>query len=91
MISSPNFLARANSSSAIRAIAVLAENFDQHAGGLQSGHPGQVDGAFGVPGAAQHAPFLGHQRIEMARPNEIRGLGLRIDDLLDRSSPAPAR
>ncbi len=72
---------------AIRAVAVLAEDLNQHAGRLQAGHTGEIDGAFGVSGAPQHAPFLRHQWIKVAGPNEIGRFRLRIDDFVDRARP----
>ena len=68
-------------------IAALAEDFDQCAGRFDAGHPGQIDGALGMPGTPQHAALLGHQRIKMARPHEVGRLGVRVEDLADRPGP----
>ena len=57
---------------AIGPIAVVVEDFAQHAAGRQPGHPGQIDGGLGVPGTAQHAAFLGHQRKQVARAGRSR-------------------
>ena len=65
------------------AVGDLAE----HAGGRQAGQPGQVDRGLGMPGAAEHAPFLGHQRKQVAGPDEVAGLGRRVDDRPDRPRP----
>ena len=43
-------------------IAVGVEDFAQDARRLQSRHADHVDGRLGMPGPAQHAAFLGHQR-----------------------------
>ncbi len=72
-------------------IAALAENFDQHAGRLQPGHPGQIDRALGVAGPPQHAPLLGHQRVKMPGTNEIGRLRLRVEDFDDRPCPLRRR
>ena len=47
--------------------------------------------ALGMAGAAQHAPFLGHQRKQMAGPDEIGRLAGRIDDRPDRVGPLLGR
>ena len=87
MISRWNRSARAYSSSRRGAVAALAEDFDQHAGRLQAGHPRQVDGTFGMARPAQHAAFLGHQRVEMARADEVGRLAVGIEDFADRLGP----
>ena len=73
-------------------IAALAEDFDQHAGRLQAGHPGQIDGALGVPGAPQHAalPWPPADRDGPGR-TKSDGLRLRIEDRVDRRRPLLAR
>ena len=87
MISRPMRLGQGVKLFAVGPVAAGAEDFDQHAGGLQSGHPGQIDGALGVPGPPQHAAFLRHQRIEVAGPDEIGRLAGRVENLLDRPGP----
>ena len=73
------------------AVAVGIEDFAEHAGGPQAGHAGQIDRGLGMAGAAQHAPFLGNQRGDVARPHEIGGLAGRVDDGLDRGRPLLGR
>ena len=68
-------------------IAALAEDFDQDAGRLQTGHPRQVDRALGMPGTPQDAAFLRHQRVKVARPDKIGWFGLRIEDFADGHGP----
>ena len=45
----------------------------------QTGKPGQVDRAFGLPGAFQHTTFVCAERKDMPGPGQISGSGLRID------------
>ena len=63
------------------------EDFAQHAGGQQAGHARQVDGRFGVSGAAEHAAFLGHERKQVAGPNEVGRLARRVANRPDRRRP----
>ena len=59
----------------------------QDAGGRQARQAGEVDGRLGVPGAAEHAALLGHQREQMPRTHQVRGPRGRIDNGSDRSRP----
>ena len=67
------------------------EDFAQHAGGQQPGHAGQIDGRFGVSGAAEHAALFGHERKQVARAIEIGRLAVRIANRLDRRRPFGGR
>ena len=91
MISQVELLGQGEEFLARRPVAVFGEDFAQHAGRLQAGHPGQIDGALGVAGPAQHAAFLGHQEGDVAGPDEIAGLARRIDDRQDRRRPLRRR
>ena len=70
-----------------RALPAVGQDFAEHAGGQQASHAGQIDGRFGVSGAAQHAAFLGHQRKHVAGPKEVVRLALRVDQRQDRGRP----
>ena len=54
---------------------------------MQAGHARQVDGRFGVSGAAEHAAFFGHEREQVAGAGEVGRLAGRVADRLDRAGP----
>ena len=56
--------------------AVVVHHFADHAAGLEPGHARQVAGSLGVAGAGQGAARLGHQREDMARADDVFGLGI---------------
>ncbi|MNM93375.1 hypothetical protein D3C81_1057480 [compost metagenome] len=64
--------------------SVFLDDLTDHAGRIGAAHPGQVDRRFRMTGAPQHAPLFGNQREHMARPAEVRSLGVRIHDGLNR-------
>jgi hypothetical protein len=59
--------------------AVVAHDFANHAGGVESSHAGQVDGGFGLAGADEHSPFAGAEGKDVAGAGEVAGGGLGID------------
>ena len=65
------------------AVGDLAED----AGGRQAGQAGEVDRRLGMPGAAEHAPLLGHQGEQVPGPHQVARPGLRVDDHADGARP----
>ncbi len=63
--------------------AVIAHDFADDAGGVESGHAGEIDGGFGLPGADQDAAFAGAQRKDVAGAHQVRGARGGIDGDLD--------
>ena len=59
--------------------------------GREPGQPRQIDGAFGLPRALQHAALLRLQGENMAGPRQIAGLRLRIDRHMNRRGPIRGR
>ena len=59
--------------------------------GIESGQPGQIHGAFGLPRALQHTALLCFQRENMAGPRQVAGLGFRIDRHMNRRGPIRRR
>jgi hypothetical protein len=53
----------------------------------QSSHPYQVDRRFGMASPSEHAPLLGDQGKEMARPGQILRHGCGINDGSNRPRP----
>ena len=47
--------------------AVVVHDLADHAGGIKSGKPRDVDGGLGMSGADKHAAILGDQREDVAR------------------------
>ena len=72
-------------------IARGVEDLAQHAGGVQSGQPRQIDGRLRVACPPQHAAFLGHQRQDVTRSDEIPRLSLRADQFPDRATTLAGR
>ena len=64
--------------------AVVVHHLADHAGRDQAGQTRQVDARLGVPGALEHAPGLGLERVDVAGLDEIAGTAVRVDRHLDR-------
>ncbi|CAM2151826.1 hypothetical protein PT2222_270025 [Paraburkholderia tropica] len=69
---------------AARHRAVRIHQFAQHAGGLQTGERRQVDGAFGMAAAREHAARLRAQREHVAGAHDVGGLRAGRDGRADR-------
>ena len=67
--------------------AGAVEDLAEDAGRRQAGQPRQVDRRLGMAGAAEHAPLLGHQREQMAGPDQVVRPGRRVDDRPHRPRP----
>ena len=91
MISKWCFSARIIELVAVGAVAVVGQHFAKHARRLEPRHAGQVHGGLGVTGPAEHAAFLGDQRKEVPRTDEVAGLARRIEDRQDRGRPLLGR
>ena len=61
--------------------AVVVHDLADHGRRLQAGHPREVDGAFGVTVALEHAALGGAQRERVARACEVARLGVRVDQV----------
>ena len=72
-------------------VAVLVDDLAQHAGRVQPGHAGQVDGGLGVAGPLEHAALAVAQREDVAGPGEVAGPGRRVDERLDGGGPVGGR
>jgi hypothetical protein len=72
---------------AVGPVAGLVEDFAQHAGRMEAGHAGQVDGRFGVAGAAEYTALLGHERLDVAGAGEVGRLARGVAEGLDRAGP----
>ena len=60
--------------------AVVVDDLAQHAGGVEAGHAGQVDGGLGVAGPLEHAAVGVAQREDVAGPGQVAGAGGRVDE-----------
>ncbi len=60
-------------------LAVVAHDFADDAGGIESGHAGEVDGGLGLAGADEDAALAGAQREDVAGAGEVARRGLGID------------
>ncbi|MCY1431774.1 hypothetical protein D9M71_477510 [compost metagenome] len=56
--------------------AVVVHHFADHAAWLETGHARQVTGGFGVAGTRQRTAWLGHQREDVTRADDVFGLGV---------------
>ncbi|OIQ64446.1 hypothetical protein GALL_540040 [mine drainage metagenome] len=56
--------------------AVGVHHFADHSRGFQPGERGEVAARFGMAGAHQHTAFGGHERKDVARLNDVAGLGV---------------
>ncbi|SST08960.1 Uncharacterised protein [Acinetobacter baumannii] len=56
--------------------AVVVHHLADHPGRLEPGHPRQVAGRLGVPGASQGTARLGHQREDVAGADDVGGHGV---------------
>ena len=63
--------------------SVFLQNFADDAGRLESRQPREVDRAFGLAGAHQHAAVTRTQRIDITRSNETRRSGVLAHRLED--------
>src|SRR5581483_6756753 len=62
---------------------VLVDDLAQHAGRVQAGHAGEVDGGLGVAGPLEHATLAVAQGEDVARAGQVAGAGGRVDERLD--------
>ncbi len=62
------------------ALVLLRDDLADDAGGTEVGHAGEIDGGFGMPGAAQDTALLGTQRHDVAGPGEVVGAGVGIGE-----------
>ena len=62
---------------------LLVDHLAQHAGRVEPGHAGQVDGRLGVAGALEHAALAVAQREDVAGAGQVVGAGAGIDERLD--------
>ena len=53
--------------------SVIVQNFTKHTSRLQSGHAGEIDRCFSMPGAAQHPTIFRPQSEDVSRLNQILG------------------
>ena len=92
MSSSPCSAAK-RSSSGRRAIVrlVLADHLAQHAGRVEAGQAGQVDGGLGVAGPLEHAALAVAQREDVAGPGQVDGAGGGVDEGGDGGGPVGGR
>ena len=70
---------------------VLGDDLAQHAGRVQPGHPGQVDGGLGVAAALEHAAVPVPQREDVAGPGQVGGPGVGVDEGGDGGGPVGGR
>lgn len=63
--------------------AVLGHDFDDDAGGLESGEAAEVDGAFGLAGAFEDPPTAGAEGEDVAGAGEVGGASGRVDEEFD--------
>ncbi len=71
--------------------AVLVHDFADHAGGIQSGQPRQIDRTLRLPGAPQHTALLRLQGENMTGLRQVAGLRLRIDCHMNGRGPIRGR
>ena len=65
--------------------AVVVHDLADHAGRVQAGQAGEVDGRLGLPDALEHAAGLGLEREHVAGLDELARARLRVDRDLDRA------
>ena len=71
--------------------AVFLQYFHQHPGWLEPREAGQIHSRLGVSGAAQHAFLTGLERENMARPAQVGGLGIGVDEAQNRLGAVGSR
>ena len=71
--------------------AVVVDDLAEHAGRVQPGHAGQVDGRLGVAGPLEHAAVGVAQREDVAGPGQVAGAGGRVDERSDGGGPVGGR
>ena len=71
--------------------AVVVDDLAEHAGRVQAGHAGQVDGGLGVAGPLEHAAVGVAQREDVAGAGQVAGAGGRVDQGLDGGGPVGGR
>jgi hypothetical protein len=64
-------------------LALVVQNFDDNAGGFETGELGEVDAGLGVTGADEDAAGLSFERADMAGAAEIGGLGVGVEAAAD--------
>ena len=64
---------------------VLVHDLADHAGRIEAGEAGEVDGRLGLAGALEHAAGLGLQREDVAGLDQVARRGLGVDRDLDRA------
>ena len=70
---------------------LVVDDLAQHAGRVQAGHAGQVDGGLGVAGPLEHAALAVAQREDVAGPGQVVGAGGGVDQGLDGGGPVEGR
>jgi hypothetical protein len=60
--------------------AVYVHDFADNAGLGEAGHPGKVNGGFGLPRADEHTAVLGAQREHVPRPGEVFGVSVGVGE-----------
>ena len=71
--------------------AVRVHQLAQHGGRVQARHARQVDGAFRVAAALEHATGRGAQGEDVAGAHQVGGLGVRRDGGADGGNPVGGR
>ena len=67
--------------------AVVLHDFADDADGLAAGEAGEVDGAFRLPGADEHAAVAGAKGKDVAGADEVGLSGAVVGEALDRQRP----
>ena len=70
---------------------VGVEDFADHPGRNQAGHPGQIDAGLGLPDPLEHAAGAGPEREDMAGPAEVGRHGVRLERDVNRLGPVGRR
>ena len=78
-IFSPWVCAKADQVGQPRHGAVVVHDLADHAGGIKPGETREIDRRFGMPGADQHAAFLGEQREHVTGSYDVAIVLGRID------------
>ena len=66
---------------------VVLHDLADHAGGIEAGEAGEIDGGLGLPGADQDAALAGAEGEDMAGTGQIAGRGARRDGGPDGMRP----
>ena len=58
---------------------------------IEAGEAAEVEGGLGLPGSREDSPFLDPKRKDVARPTQVLGACLGIDERLNRDGPIKCR